>query len=199
MDSEYRSFAHELLQYFVEQSADIYGREFLVYNVHSLVHLSKEAELFGSLDNSSAFIFENHMQVLKKYARSGKNPLTQVSNRLSEYSLYSSPKLQHSTTEQFELQHFAVSPPNNSCILADNGRCCQIVSKSQTSVTVMLFYMAESVFDSPVDSRTIGISKVKLSQGVLKHLPPNILAQKAMCYPQFNADSLIFIELLHDL
>jgi hypothetical protein len=178
----------------VEQAGDIYGREFLVYNVHSLVHLSKEVELFECLDNSSAFIFENYMQVLKKYAHSGKNPPTQVCNRLSEYSLYNSPKLQ-CLTEQCELHQFALSPANNSCILTEDGHCCQIVSKSRTFVTVMLFYNSESVFDSPVDS---GIYKVKLSHGVLKHLPLNILGRKAMCYPQFNANSLIFIELQHD-
>jgi hypothetical protein len=37
--SEYCSFAHELLPYFVSKSASIYGNEVLVYNVHSLVHL----------------------------------------------------------------------------------------------------------------------------------------------------------------
>jgi hypothetical protein len=64
--SEYRAFAHELLLYFVSQSAAIYGNKFLVYNKHSLVHLSTEVELFGKPDNSSAFVFENLMQVLKK-------------------------------------------------------------------------------------------------------------------------------------
>ena len=43
--------AHELLLYFVNRSREIYGPEFLVYNIHSLVHLSLEVEQFGALDN----------------------------------------------------------------------------------------------------------------------------------------------------
>lgn len=61
-DSDNRSFAHKLPLHFVSHSADIYGREFLVYNVHCLVHLCHEVEMFGHLDNCSAFAFENHMQ-----------------------------------------------------------------------------------------------------------------------------------------
>ena len=77
-DSEYRTFANELLLHFVSKSAAIYGN-FLVYSFHSLVHL----------DNSSAFVFENFMQTLKRLARSGRNPVLQVSHRLHEYNLYS--------------------------------------------------------------------------------------------------------------
>jgi hypothetical protein len=194
---EYRSFAHELLLYFVEQAADIYGREFLVYNVHSLVHISREVELFGSLDNSSAFVFENFMQVLKKYARSGKKPLIQVCHRLKEHSLYSSPSLLQHPCEQCELQHLTYAPPNNSCILVADGRCCQVVSKSQKHVTCMVFSESELVFSSPIESQIVGIHKVKLSCGVLKHLPLNALGHKAMCYPQYSGDYLVFIELLH--
>ena len=57
-DGVYLKFAHELLLYFVSKSCDIYGSEFLVYNVHSLVHLTQEVERFGKLDNTGAFIFD---------------------------------------------------------------------------------------------------------------------------------------------
>lgn len=66
-DSSKRTFAHQLLLYFVSQAADIYGPEFMVYNIHCLVHLSQEVELFGQLDNCSAFGFENYMQTMKNY------------------------------------------------------------------------------------------------------------------------------------
>jgi len=74
-DPAYRQFARELLLHFVSNSSLLYGEEFLVYNVHSLVHLVDEVEAFGNLDNSSAFLFENFMQQLKHMVRSARNPI----------------------------------------------------------------------------------------------------------------------------
>jgi len=70
--NELKSTANSLLHEFVEESSILYGKEFLVYNVHSLVHLADDAYKFGSLDNVSAFPFENAMQQLLRYLR-GKN------------------------------------------------------------------------------------------------------------------------------
>ena len=61
----YRDYAKQLMEYFVEQGKILYGDEFLVYNVHSMIHLADVVEVFGSLDGCSSFPFENHMQKLK--------------------------------------------------------------------------------------------------------------------------------------
>lgn len=63
MHSEY---AHNLLKYFVGQAHILYGKEFLVYNVHCLLHIASDVEQFGSLDNFSAFRFENYLHKIKK-------------------------------------------------------------------------------------------------------------------------------------
>ena len=56
----YFNYAKEMLLHFVKSTKDIYGEEFLVYNIHSLLHLPEDVEKFGSLNNVSAFPFENY-------------------------------------------------------------------------------------------------------------------------------------------
>jgi hypothetical protein len=41
---EHTRFAHQLLEYFVKQGSVLYGDEFVVYNVHTLIHLAGEVE-----------------------------------------------------------------------------------------------------------------------------------------------------------
>ena len=55
-------------------------------NVHSLLHLADDVAVHGALDKFSAFPFENYLQKLKRFVRSGKNPIVQIARRLSESS-----------------------------------------------------------------------------------------------------------------
>lgn len=59
------AFANKLLVSFVEHFSRLYGPEFVVYNIHGLIHLS-DVKLHGHLDLISGFPFENYMQKLKK-------------------------------------------------------------------------------------------------------------------------------------
>ncbi|XP_065656618.1 uncharacterized protein LOC136082018 [Hydra vulgaris] len=80
---EYCAYAHSLLKYFVKHSQLLYGRQFLVYNVHSLIHLASDVEKYGPLDTISCFPFENSLHKLT-LVRSSHLPLQQVINRLTE-------------------------------------------------------------------------------------------------------------------
>jgi hypothetical protein len=71
------------LKEFVNDCIKIYGRQYLVYNVHSLIHLADDVERFGALDNISAFRFENFLGTLKSLVRNQHKPLQQVCNRLT--------------------------------------------------------------------------------------------------------------------
>jgi len=52
--------------------------------MHSLIHLADDAEKFRSLENLSAFLFENYMQELNRMARSNSKSLVQVIRRVHE-------------------------------------------------------------------------------------------------------------------
>lgn len=58
---KYISQARVLLNNFVKKFEIMYGRHLVSHNVHCLTHLCDDYNLFGPLDNFSAFPFENYM------------------------------------------------------------------------------------------------------------------------------------------
>ena len=56
LTTQYGNYAHQLLQHFVSKCVELYGREFLVYNVHTLAHIAREAQHFGDLDSGASEI-----------------------------------------------------------------------------------------------------------------------------------------------
>ena len=81
-DPDWNRFAKDLLHSFVSRTPDLYGREFLIYNL--LLHLADDGLKFGPLDNVCAFCFENYMQQIKRILRKMNNHLQQVVRRISE-------------------------------------------------------------------------------------------------------------------
>ena len=61
----------------------------LLCNVHSLIHLKDDIVKFDStLSELSAFPFENHMQVLKKYVRKANSPLRRYSKLFQSWKTW---------------------------------------------------------------------------------------------------------------
>lgn len=81
---KYTDYAKSLLVSFVESAKTLYGQDFIVYNVHGLIHLADDVSRHGSLDSFSAFPFENELKALKRLVRKAQNPLAQCIRRLSE-------------------------------------------------------------------------------------------------------------------
>ena len=74
-----------MLSYFVAKSKRIYGESFTVYNIHNLLHLADDCQnLHSSLNDISAFKFENYLQVIKKSIRNANNPVAQIAKRKLE-------------------------------------------------------------------------------------------------------------------
>ena len=74
-------YANQLLRTFITHAAAIYGKKFIVYNVHALSHLAKECALHGHLESFSAFRYENFLKSIKNLLQSGYKPLHQAVKR----------------------------------------------------------------------------------------------------------------------
>lgn len=76
--------ANQLLYNFVQQVEKLYGDNFLVYNIHLLIHIARDAKKFNCFEDFSAFAFESYLGELKKLIRSPNKVLQQIKNRLIE-------------------------------------------------------------------------------------------------------------------
>jgi hypothetical protein len=88
-DSVYRNvmlnYARQQILEFIRDAEHLLGPDFIVYNVHCMSHIADDVEKCQcSLNDISAFPYENHLQLIKKMVRGPKNPLGQVCGRLAE-------------------------------------------------------------------------------------------------------------------
>lgn len=84
LNSLYNDYASKLLKLFVSNSIRIYGRDFCVYNVHALIHLAKDAQLYNTLNTVNSFTFENYLGFLKRMLRKSHQCLQQIIHRATE-------------------------------------------------------------------------------------------------------------------
>lgn len=57
----YNEQATSFLIQFINDYKELYGSEYISYNVHNLIHLSECVKIHGPLDKFSVFIYENHL------------------------------------------------------------------------------------------------------------------------------------------
>lgn len=81
--------AEQLLTRFVNEYKFVYGREFIVHNVHVMIHLAAECRYFNMpLDGFSAFPYEEFLQKLIKMIKKAPKPTEQIRNRIREQYRY---------------------------------------------------------------------------------------------------------------
>ncbi|XP_056617570.1 uncharacterized protein LOC130432294 isoform X1 [Triplophysa dalaica] len=192
----HNKYSTDLMTYFVAKTKDLYGEQFMVYNIHSMIHLPAEAIHFGSLDACSAFPFENFLGKIKRLVRSGKQPLVQVAKRLMEISV--SPQTQSVVAAKCKL-----SRPNNGFILGE-GKCCEAIQERVESdesgspvVLCKVFEKCEPLFMDPCDSRIIGCFKVQSRQCRVKLVPEQQLTRPAILLEKNQ--EIVFLSILHNI
>lgn len=81
---EHINYAQFLLEHFVDSFGILYKNYFISHNVHGLLHITEDVKHFGSIEQFSAFRFENFMYFIKRLIRKSEKPLQQLFNRYNE-------------------------------------------------------------------------------------------------------------------
>ncbi|XP_071111468.1 uncharacterized protein [Haliotis cracherodii] len=216
------SYANEILCIFVQNFAQIYGNDMLVYNVHGLVHLSEDVKKFGPLDNYSAFVFESYLGKLKRLLRTPNRPLQQVIRRIYERQFIKrnndsiiktrEPKYEHThgpllrdldsvkQYKEIQMDDFLIScSRGNNCVKLDNDvviiKNILLHSNQDISIIYEKFMDKSDFFTYPISSSIIGIHKVSR---LTRHLfvgKLTLIKCKYVLLPKH--DSFIAIPVMH--
>lgn len=209
------NYAKELLVAFVNHYAELYGAHYISYNVHVALHLPECVEIYGCLDNFSAFKFENELQKLKNKIKVNDRVLEQAVNIISgEYSRPVKvslnkvhPKLHYkinSVKKEIKYAQFSgfrmSSDKNDNCCLLQNGKVALIsrIYKESSSVFVEVrcFSREKPLFINPCDSRKFFISVVS-SQSLSSVQKVRLKDIKRKCLKVEQDNKFIVIPLLH--
>lgn len=184
------NFARKCIQRFVERFASIYGEHNVVYNVHSLVHITDDYVRFGFLDNISCFPFESYLFKLKNYVKRGGDELEQVVKRILESSNFSSSSAKGGSNSDVDLKGMHCNGPvgcyrendvsqysqvlyhgrmydltkRNNAVFVDGsyGHILNIIKvDNHVLLVVQLFRDVNDVFSYPCKSSRVGIVLAK--------------------------------------
>lgn len=209
----YNEYAHSLLVSFVQLASTLYGNDFLVYNVHGLVHLANDVKRHGSLDGFSSFPFENELKNMKQLVRKAGNPLAQCVRRLTEQRRFSSckkissgdciePTAEHHSgpvpagfeeAVQFRKLTFGKfkvnvnRSPSDCCVAICGVGPVVVVNVLSWSgslyVVCKRFKSLTDVFTYPLASSSIGIFRAARMYKQLFVFPVSHILSKCVCFP----------------
>ena len=199
--NSYLSYARQLLECFVNKARHLYGDTFVTYNVHSLKHLHEDVEHFHmSLNDISAFKYENYLQKLKRMVRGPGNAVSQISKRLQEFE--NSSGLDYLRRRSGKKHHFSAKKAKDATVLLKNesfavivdesnlGYICDVISQRQTS----------DFFKKPCQSSLINI--VYASDIVFRNHSQRKTIPKEDCVRKVvrlrHEDGYVYFPLLHD-
>jgi len=137
---------------------ELYGESVLPYNFHALQHLPRTAQIHGSIEDCSAFPYENYMQKLKKMVRHGHKSIQQVARHLEELKIHDRPSKTDAKQTEVVVR---TNPPNNCFSLTDERFClAKEVLKESKRVWCDIFTDSTDLFDDPCKLRLVGTHKV---------------------------------------
>lgn len=82
------SSVRKMLHVFINHcNNSLHGLVFITYNVHLLSHICDDVEVYDTLNEISAFLFENYLRCLKQLVKSPTKPLQQIHRRITEMNV----------------------------------------------------------------------------------------------------------------
>ena len=200
-DSQKRSknvtLSKRLLISFVKLARRYYGKKFLVYNVHNLIHIADDVERFGlSLTELSAFPFENYLQTLKGYVRGRRNPLSEIIRRREEF------QSAHLTKPKHERQ-FKVLPNGRDSVFEVDGGVVFVRRTAHMQQTFLCDFfpwrLMDNFYEKPVLSMSVGTYFLQSGLSAKRIvLHQSLLNRKLVCVP-YKDRGYVLTALLHDI
>jgi len=212
--SAYCDYAATLLQQFVQEMSELYGKSSIVYTIHSLIHVCDDVKQFGPLDSYSAFAFENVLGQIKRMLRSGNLPLRQICRRLSELSAsgdsvdgstaradglelqsahWQGPSLGFTGPQYKKLKYsgftFCTEGSADCYALLHDGRVIQVVNfieEESVKVIGKEFCKKSSFYEYPCDSGLYNICKLRNLSDVYTIVTVYDITRKCLLLPRKN-------------
>jgi hypothetical protein len=211
--SSFCDYANDLLVLFVSEAERLYGKEMYVYNVHCLIHLASDVKNLGTVDEFSAFPFENKLGQLKKMIRKPQYVLQQLVFRLAEKQQFRPELLKDHLSGAPVLKTEHINGPllsgyrsyrpyrwlqtdkyvialsvGNNCVFTSDGNPVLVKNILESNGTITLLYekfvTVEDDFTYPLPSSKLGIYKVSGQTSTdLFVLPIWAIAQKGVMLP----------------
>ena len=194
----YLPYAKDLIDDFVNRSSQLYGPTFCVYNVHSLTHIHEDVTAHGcSLNDISAFPFENYLRLLKRQVRNSNNPIAQVVKRMKECNGIQF----HRKRIQDHAMYISIKPKDRCFLLNDESYAIiqEIRPGRMLLCDVIKQSCAVSFFKEPCDSKLINIAYLPSlrHKAERKLLHRKELYRKTACLPY--KDGFVVLPLLHGI
>lgn len=216
LNEELINFAESLLHHFVTSFEILYGKQYMSHNIHNLLHICSDVRTYGSLDNFSAFRFENYMASIKKRLRKNEKPLQQLYKRYNEIENCNSflSNINNQTLNLYKYLHNNGPVPDNCDIQAQylmmsnekfninckgqNNNCCllksgqyvlilNIVQKNEDFFLIgKKFKYIKDVYELPYKSSTFNIKVMTINNDSIFSWPITDLLGKAWKIPFEN-------------
>jgi hypothetical protein len=207
----------EMLKLFTKQSAVLFGKEFISYNVHSITHLPDDYNQYGNLENISCFPFESYLGAhIKSPVRSGYKPLNQIAGHVlrknntfndEHFSIMYSNVLRETESEVFYKKLVLKLTKITAGELGDKDNTIQLIDGSiaiikaiavkshKVHLDVHIFGKVKNLFKLPLKSKTVGIYKVKSLREELVRIDFNQYSCKLVLLPHGN--SFVAMKMIH--
>lgn len=203
---EENDYAKELLDYFFNNYAALYGEVNMVPNVHLCTHLPEDCQRLGPLDTFSGFLYENVNGYISNHlVRAGPKALQQVVKRLSEEEHCDNLFDSRQTFGKMELREFEIklTNGNNFVFFNDDNSTDKInlakivhIDEVKKEFLGLKINNIESFHDEPCDLLDYDIGVGSLDGSSEIHLSLQDIKAKAVVFPR-NDDKFVFFPLIH--